>query len=174
MKYSVGDKVVHPHYGPGRIINIEHRELLQEADDYYVIELTATGSTLYVPVHKMPELEVRPVMSRAKLALVLKTLKDVPTRLSKDFKKRQEKIRKKMATGRPVKLAEAVRDLTSRGELSHLTKVDGDLLEEARELLAVEMAMVTDSEILDAQEEIDAALEDALETLEDVSKNGSD
>ncbi|HSR33941.1 MAG TPA: CarD family transcriptional regulator [Anaerolineae bacterium] len=39
MQFSVGDKVVHPYHGPGRITSVERRELLAGAKRYYVIEM---------------------------------------------------------------------------------------------------------------------------------------
>ena len=38
MKFSVGDKVVHPHRGPGRIVDVERKEFVKEEKRYYVIE----------------------------------------------------------------------------------------------------------------------------------------
>jgi RNA polymerase-interacting CarD/CdnL/TRCF family regulator len=46
MQYSVGDKVVHPHHGPGRIARVEQRELLDGIKRYYVIEIQDQGPSL--------------------------------------------------------------------------------------------------------------------------------
>jgi CarD family transcriptional regulator len=157
-KFSVGDKVMHPQYGPGQITGVEHRELVEGFEHYYVIELLIAGSTLFVPMRNMEELGVRPVMSQARLARVFETLRDMPRRLSKDFKVRQPRIRKKLATARPIKLAEVVRDLTGRNRRSYLTKVDRALLDRGRELLAAEVAVVSGTKVIYAHQEMDAAL----------------
>jgi CarD family transcriptional regulator len=159
MQFSVGEKVVHPHYGPGQIVGVEHRELVEGFEHYYVIESLIDESTLFIPVRKTDELGLRPVMSQAKLARVLTTLQEAPRRLSKDFKVRQERIREKLATARPAKVAEAVRDLTSRRKRSYLTKVDKRLLSQARELLAAEMAVVNGIDVIYAHQTIDRALD---------------
>lgn len=170
MQFSVGDKLMHPQYGPGEITAMENRELMEGFKHYYVIELIMDGSTLYVPMRKMDELGMRPVMSRVKLAQVLATLRSMPRRLSKDFKERQGRIREKLASARPIKLAEAVRDLTGRRRRSRLTKVDKALLNRGRELLAAEMAMVTGTDILYAHETIDAALGSVIARESDESR----
>jgi CarD family transcriptional regulator len=162
IMFSVGDKVMHPEYGAGQITGVEHRALMKELKHFYVIELLEPKSTLYIPTHKMDELGVRPVMSRAKLAQVLDTLRSMPRRLSQDFKERQERVREKIRAGRPIQAAEAVRDLTYRGQHNRLTKIDEALLNQGRELLATEMAMATDIKLLDAHQMIDAALEVAM------------
>jgi CarD family transcriptional regulator len=160
MTFSVGEQVVHPQYGPGRVVGVEHRELVEGFEHYYVIELFIDESTLFIPMCKMNELGVRSIMSQAKLRRVLKSLQEVPKRLSKDFKVRQERIREKLATARPNKVAEVVRDLTGRKRRSHLTKVDRRLLNRGRELLAAEIAAVNGVDLLYGLQTIDRALGD--------------
>jgi CarD family transcriptional regulator len=158
MEFSVGDKVMHPQYGPGIVTRMEHRELVRGFEHYFVVKMLMDESTLFIPVRQIEELGVRPVMSQAKLARVLMTLQEVPDRLSKDFKVRQARIREKLASARPTKLAEAVRDLTQRRRRKSLTKVDKRLLTRARELLASEMAAADDVDVLYAHQTIDRAL----------------
>jgi CarD family transcriptional regulator len=158
MNFMVGDKITHPQYGPGQITGIQDRELVEGYEHYYVVELFVDESILFIPMRKMDELGVRPVMSQAKLARVLNTLREVPQRLSKDFKVRQARIREKLATARPIKVAEAVRDLTGRRQRSYLTKVDKRLLKQSRELLAAEMAVLNGVDVMHAHQTIDAAL----------------
>jgi RNA polymerase-interacting CarD/CdnL/TRCF family regulator len=162
MQFSVGDKIVHPYYGAGRIVDLEQRRLVEGFEDYYVIELLVHGSTLYIPHCRMEELGVRLAMSQTKLGEVLDILCDMPRRLSRDFKKRQGRVREKLQTGCSVQIAEAVRDLACHKRRKRLTKKDQDLLNQGRELLAAEMAVATNTEMLDTQERIDAALEVAM------------
>lgn len=170
MQFSVGDKVMHPTFGAGEITGEENRELVQGFNHYFVIKVFASGATAYIPIHKMDELGVRPVMSRNKLAQVLQTLRGVPLQLSKDFKERQARIQEKIQTGRPVPIAEAVRDLSCRRRHKKLTQKDEQLLNRGRELLEAEMMLVADLQVFDAQEAVNAALEVALEKAFDESE----
>jgi RNA polymerase-interacting CarD/CdnL/TRCF family regulator len=97
-------------------------------------------------------------MSRAKLARVMDALRDRPHPLSEDFKERELRIRETLESGRPVRIAEAVRDLTWLKQHGRLTRADTDLLARGRELLAAEIALATGTDILDANRSIDAAL----------------
>jgi CarD family transcriptional regulator len=166
MRFTVGDQVVHPQHGPGTIVQVQHRELVEGFEHYYVIESLANGAVWYVPVRKVEEIGVRPVMSEDKLARVLSTLRGAPTRLAKDFKTRQQRIREKLSTARPITIAEAVRDLTYRRRQKYLTKVDQRLLDRGRNLLASEMAAVSGTEILDAEAAMDAALKSGITSQE--------
>jgi CarD family transcriptional regulator len=162
MQFSIGDKVIHPKFGAGEITGEEHRELVQGFSHYFVIKILATQGTAYVPVDKMIELGVRPVMSEAKLALVLDTLRSVPRWLSKDFKERQKLIQETLETGFPIAIAEAIRDLTCHGQSKHLTGKDQELLRWGRGLLANEMAVVSNTQVFDAEVAISAALKVAM------------
>ena len=163
MEFSVGDKVMYPSRGAGRIIDVEHQELVDGFEHYYVIEIPNGRLTVSVPMRKMDDLGVRPVMSRAKLARVLDLLSSMPRRLSGDFKERQKRIQEKLRTGRAIQVAEVVRDLAWRERLAYLTKRDTDLLTQGREFLAAEIAMATDTEVTDVNETIDATLVVAME-----------
>lgn len=162
MQFAIGDKVMHPRFGAGEIIGEEHRELVEGFAHYFVINVLTSGATAYVPVGKMQELGVRPVMSRTKLAQVLRTLRGMPRVLSKDYKQRQARIQEMLGTGRPVPVAEVVRDLAWRRKHKNLTQKDEALLARGMDLLASEMAAATDTQILDAREAIDVTLRGAM------------
>lgn len=163
MKLAVGDSVVYPKHGVGQITAIEHQELVAGFEDYYVIEMPHKRLTLRIPMGKMDELGVRPVMRPTKLAGVLDTLRSVPTPLPSDNKKRQGQLRQKLGRGYPLQIAEAIRDLTWHKELEHLTKADSELLAWGQELLTAELAVVTNTEMTEARNTINAALFAAIE-----------
>jgi CarD family transcriptional regulator len=158
MSYAIGDKVVYPHRGAGTVTGVEHAELVGGFDRYYVIDIPASRLTVRVPVNKVDDLGVRPVASQRRLVHVLDLLGEAPAELPDDYKQRQLAVREKMDTGRAAPLAEVVRDLLWREEQAHLTRVDRRLLDEARELLAAEVALITDQDMPEAHEAIDTAL----------------
>jgi len=158
MEFSVGDKVMYPNRGAGTIVGVEHQELVDGFEHYYVIKIHSKRLTLRIPMRMMEELRVRPVISQDKLARVWETLKSTPHRLSEDFRERQEEIREKLRSGQPLKIAEAIRDLTWHEHYAYLTKADSELLAQGRELLADEMALVLNKEIAETERMIDAAL----------------
>lgn len=163
MEFSVGDKVIHPQFGAGQITGEEHREPVNGFKHYFVIRVLGTGATAYVPIRNMDELGVRLVMSWDKLVQVLFTLRSVPSALSNDYKERQALVQEKMGRRLPVAMAETVRDLTWRKECNHLTQKDQALLKRARELLATEMALATDADVMDTHKTIDGTLKTAVE-----------
>jgi CarD family transcriptional regulator len=162
MQFEIGDKIMHPKFGAGRITGEEQRELVDGFKHYYVIDVLGSGATAYVPKRKMDELGVRPVMSPTKLGEVIEILGGEANELSSDYKERQALVEEKLGTRRPVSVAEAVRDLTWHRKRKRLTQKDETLLNRGRELLAGEMALVTDIQVYDVQETIDSVLTVAL------------
>lgn len=158
MQFTVGDRVVVPKRGFGQIIGLEQLDVVEGFERYYVIEIPDQALIVHIPVRKMDELGVRPVMSSDKLACVLDTLRATPSPLSEDHKQRQAGIREKLETGGPIRIAETLRDLTWRERRERLTQTDNDLLSKGREFLAAEIALVNDTEIADAKRAIDSAL----------------
>ncbi len=162
MAFSIGDKVMHPKFGAGQITGEEHRELVGGFKHYYVINVLDRRATAYVPVSKMDELGVRLVMSLGNVTRVLSILRSVPSALSNDNKARQARLQEQLETRLPIPVAEAVRDLTWRRKLTHLTPKDTALLNHGRDLLANEMAWATDADVMEVHRMIDGTLKTAL------------
>jgi CarD family transcriptional regulator len=158
MQFSVGDKVVHPYHGPGQITGVDYIEFLAGKKRYYVIEITATELTVYLPRSKVDDVGVRPAMARATVRRVLSKLKSRPQRLSADYKQRQEEVWERLRTGHVMQLVEVVRDLTWHEKRDHLTKRDSEFLRQATHRLAAEMALVSGAEISDMERIIDETL----------------
>ena len=158
VRLSVGDNVVVPKRGIGQITGLESLDLVEGFERYYVIEIPYDGLTVRIPVRKAAELGIRLVMSRAKLAHVLKELGSCPRPLSKDYRKRQNWVRERLATGAPIRIARIVRDLTWHERRAHLTQSDTDLLARGRDFLSAEIAVVTGTEMVDARQTINDAL----------------
>lgn len=162
MQFSVGDKVVHPKLGPGRITGVVSREGVGGATSYYIIDMGGQHLTVHVPVLRAEELGLRPAMSLSMLPQVLSTLRSSPCQLPDDPKQRQEQIGVSMRGGQVLPLAGLVRDLTWYGERAHLTKKDSDLLKQGQARLAAEMALASEASASDSTRLIGSTMAAAL------------
>lgn len=158
MQFSVGDKVVHPGIGAGKVVGTKHQELGGGVKHYYVIDIPGRNSTIYVPVLKAEELGVRPAMSRRKVSRVFDTLASAAQPLPRDRGERQEQIEKRLKGDQSISVAEAVRDLAALERAAPLTSNDKELLARGRGFLAGEIALVTEALEGDVNELISAAL----------------
>ena len=60
--YEVGDKVVYPHHGAGRIMKIEEKEVLGELRSYLTIQILHNDMTVMVPVENADRAGLRRVV----------------------------------------------------------------------------------------------------------------
>jgi CarD family transcriptional regulator len=172
IEFSVNDYVVHPQNGTGQITGTEQLTLVEGFEHYYVIEFEEKSLIVRVPVRKMEELGVRPVMAPSRLKRILATLRDTPRQLSDNFKTRQARIAEKLKSGRPLKIAEVIRDLTWHKRQKHLSIADTRLLERGRALLSTEIAIVADTELAEAQRTITDALTGDMTDNTEIHKAG--
>ncbi|MBN1659635.1 MAG: hypothetical protein JXA93_14610 [Anaerolineae bacterium] len=164
MQFTIGDKVVHRLHGPGRVADIERREILDGTKRYYVIDIPSQGLTLHIPLDRPGDTSMRPAMSRASLARALSVLSGKPHQLPEDYRARQDRISAQLKTGRVIHLVRAVRDLTWHRHRAHLTKTDSDYLKQGRNLLAAEMALVSGDDVSEASRLIEEAMTVAIQT----------
>jgi CarD family transcriptional regulator len=167
MQFSVGDKVVHPRYGPGAIAGIERKELMDGPKHYYIIDMPGQGLTVQIPVGRADEAGMRLAMSHSRLSQVLIILQRRPHLLPEDYRQRQERIEGQLKTGLASQLAMAVRDLSWHRKLAHLTKTDTDNLRRGSDLLAAEMALVSGDAVSAASKLIATTMIDAMESVLD-------
>lgn len=159
MELSIGQPVVHPTHGAGHIVEVLEQELVAGFKRYLVIEFLSQRLVMRVPQGKAEALGIRQVMSAQRVDRVLQALSAEPTgQLPEDFKERRGTLDEILRTGRPVKIAEAVRELTWRHREGHLTKADSRYLEQARSLLMGEMSLATPWSMDEAAAQIDRAL----------------
>ncbi len=167
MQFTVGDKVVHPHHGPGEITDVRRREFLDGKKLYYEIQIPTQDLSVYLPRATMEEIGVRPAMPRARLPRVLARLMSQPRRLPPDFKERQEEVWERLRTGRVMQLAGVVRDLAWQEKRDHLTKRDTDYLAQGKHRLAAEMALVSGQKVSEMQQAIEDTLAAAMSATEE-------
>jgi CarD family transcriptional regulator len=156
--YSVGDKVVHPGYGPGIITGVERRQVVGDPKDYYVIQMLAEGGTLMTPVARADELGLRRALDRQALDHLLELMHTPPATLSSDFRERQANIEERLKGADLEAAVEVMRDLVWHDEVHRLTERDSKLLQRAEVLLAGEMALIEDIDIDQARSRLQARM----------------
>jgi CarD family transcriptional regulator len=163
VRLAVGDVVVYPAYGVGRVAAREKRVVLGAAQEILVLEL-ADGLSVTLPVERGREL-LRPLLSQAGLRRVQETLREDHT-LSEDvWLKRRKDTQVKLAGGDPLRLAEVVRDCARRERRmkakhtgSRLSPSERDLYLRARRLLSGEIGQARGLEPLEADSWIEEQL----------------
>jgi RNA polymerase-interacting CarD/CdnL/TRCF family regulator len=166
--FHVGDPVIHPDYGPGKVINIEQVSCLGAEKRYYEIELFDQADTrVWVSVPGAKDAGLRPPVPQARLQQMWRALSAHPEPLPTDHKERYAQISPKLHSGDPIQLAEALRDLAwRRWQEGKLTKRGKDLYEHAIKKLAGELAIIQDKGTQAAQSQISQRLRASQSTLQ--------
>jgi CarD family transcriptional regulator len=160
IKYKVGDKVVYPHHGAGKVLKKEKKERLGEAREYLTIKILHNDMTVMVPSDSAGRAGLRRVIGEAEVERVLAVLRDDMSQMPKNWNRRFKHNRDKMKTGDVFELAEVVRNLAIRDFQKGLSTGEKQMFTRAKKILASELMYALDMEEDAAEEYLDDLLEE--------------
>jgi CarD family transcriptional regulator len=155
--FHVGETVVHPVYGAGKIREIKELSSLgDEGKRYYSIQLIGDpDTTVMVPLEREAEVGLREPIPEAELSSVRRVLRAAPKKLPSDYKTRCKVLDEKLREGDLEQIAEVVRDLAARREMErHLTVRGKRLYQEGMRRLVSEIAGAEGSDFPTAESDI--------------------
>ena len=139
MQFRVGDQVVHPVYGVGRVKTLTQQRFAGEkARKYY--EVMAGGLTVWVPIDEEGSTVLRGVAPKDSLDECRRLLKGRPLHFSKDRQVRQLEIASRLEGRLLPALCEIVRDLRADGLRKPLGAGEQALLKKCFKALCDEWA----------------------------------
>lgn len=143
MKYSIGDKVVHPFHGAGIITSIEEKECLGQINLYYMLTLAHSKLELNIPVESADSIGLRPVMEPARVQEVYDRLY-VPCQTSTlNWNKKHRENLDKLRTGNILEAADVYKYLRIREQTRSLSTGEKKLLTNSRNAIFSEIMLST-------------------------------
>jgi len=139
--YKVGDHIVYPVHGVGRIDAIEEKEVLKEKNDYYLITIIASNMKVMIPVKNADIIGIRAIISEEEVRNVLDILEKDENTSVDDWKLRYQNNMDKVKSGSIQQVSEVARDLYRRGQIKELSIMERKLYESAYQLLTNEIAL---------------------------------
>jgi CarD family transcriptional regulator len=115
LEFEIGDYVVYPTHGVGRVMGIEQQTISEMDVELIVIKFEKDRMTLRVPVAKAQNSGLRRLSSRKLMDTALTTLRGRSRVKRTMWSRRAQEYEAKINSGDPVSIAEVVRDL-HRGE----------------------------------------------------------
>ena len=140
--FLVGDKVVYPMHGAGVIEAIEQRTILGEVREYYVLRMPIGEMQVLVPVHSLRDAGLRPIVGRDVADRVFALMAEDATQEQGNWNRRYRSNLEKLKSGDIFELAAVVRNMTRRDQEKGLSTTEKEMLENARQLLVSELALV--------------------------------
>lgn len=153
MMFQVGDTVIHPGYGAGRVVKIGKLHCLGSNKLYYSIELSDDSKTnVWISVQDAKAKGVRPPTPKSQLDQIWCVLRAGPEALSTDHEERYGSLQEKLCGGDIFRIAEAVRDLYWKNQrVRRLTITGSELYSRALMLLTSEVAVMQGCEFTAAK-----------------------
>ena len=156
--FTVGDYVVYPKHGVGRVIELQNEEIAGMQLELYVLRFEKERMTLRVPTNKVEAIGMRKLSSDKTLKEAMETLKGKPKVKRTMWSRRAQEYEAKINSGDLVSISEVVRDLFRAEDQPEQSYSERQIFEAAASRLARELA---------AMEAIDepAAMEKILDIL---------
>jgi CarD family transcriptional regulator len=163
INYKVGDKVVYPHHGAGKVLKKEKKEILGDRREYLTIKILHNDMTVMVPSESAGRAGLRRVIGEEEVERVLTVLRGDMSVMPKNWNRRFKHNRDKMKTGDVYELAEVVRNLGIRDFEKGLSTGEKQMFTRAKKILASELMYALDMEEKEAEEYLDGLLESTNE-----------
>ncbi len=142
--FAVGDYIVYPKHGVGRITELETQEIAGLSLELYVIRFEKERMTLRVPTNKAEASGMRRLSSDATLKEAFTTLKGKARIKRTMWSRRAQEYEAKINSGDLVSIAEVVRDLHRGADQPEQSYSERQIYESALGRLARELAAVED------------------------------
>ena len=163
LSYEVGDKVVYPHHGAGKIVKKELKEILGQRREYLTIQILYNDMTVMVPCENAEAAGLRKVIGEETVDEVLAVLRDDGTQMPKNWNRRFKHNRDKIKTGDILELAEVVRNLALREHEKGLSTGEKQMFTRAKKILASELMYALDKDEEGAEQYLDELLAESAE-----------
>ena len=111
LSFDVGDYVVYPKHGVGRVIELQSTDIAGMQLELYVLRFEKEKMTLRVPTNKAESVGMRKLSSDKTMQEALATLKGKPKVKRTMWSRRAQEYEAKINSGDLVSIAEVVRDL---------------------------------------------------------------
>ncbi len=159
MEFKVGQDIVYPEYGLGKILEIKHRKVGRRRIKGVVIKFPAMHMKVWVPEDRLRETKVRKPISRYMVKKVYKVLRSrARFRLGTKAKERAQGYKDKILSGDPVELAETVRDLVRLSIKKSLNVREAEIANAALRTLVGEISLATGKDYETVKEEVESIL----------------
>jgi CarD family transcriptional regulator len=139
IEFEVGDSVVYPHHGAGKVMRKEKKETLGESREYLTIKILHNDMTVMVPTENAALAGLRRVIDEETVKKVLAVLQDECSEMPKNWNRRFKHNRDKIKTGDIYELAEVVRNLAIRESQKGLSTGEKQMFTRAKKILASEL-----------------------------------
>jgi CarD family transcriptional regulator len=140
--YKIGDKIVYPMHGAGIIEAIEEREIFDEINTYYIMQIVSEGLQILIPVDKVDEIGVRTIVGKDDIFNMLESMNAPMDDMEKNWNRRYREHLDHLKTGDIFEVAKVVKNLILLDRKKGLSTGEKKMLNSARNFLVSEMILI--------------------------------
>ena len=156
--FNVGDKIVYPMHGAGRIDAIEEKNILGENQSYYILKMPGEVKVM-VPIDKAEQIGVRNIIDKEEAGKVMAVLEENETAMSDKWNNRYRDNMDKMKSGDIYEVADVVRNLSFKQKEKGLSTGEKKMLSNAKQILVSELVLAEQA----SQDEIENLVNNKIE-----------
>ena len=168
--FKIGDKIVYPMHGAGTIDSIEEKEILGEKRQYFVMRMPIGDMKAMVPVGNLEEVGVREIISLEEMKGIIDILEGDRSKMPQNWNRRYRANMDKIKSGDIYEIAAVVRNLMLLDGEKGLSTGERKMLNDAKQMLVSEMALVCEYSVEEAEEALVEAVNTGLEQ-EEIERN---
>jgi CarD family transcriptional regulator len=146
LSFDVGDYVVYPKHGVGRVIELQKEQIAGMELELYVLRFEKERMTLRVPTNKAEGVGMRKLSSNKTLEEAVETLKGKPKVKRTMWSRRAQEYEAKINSGDLVSIAEVTRDLFRADDQPEQSYSERQIFEAASSRLARELAAMEETD----------------------------
>ena len=157
--FNVGDYIVYPMHGAGRINSIEEKDILGEKQAYYILKMPGEVKVM-VPIDKAEQVGVRNIIDKSSADKVFNLLSQDETEMDKNWNKRYRDNMDKLKSGDIYEIADVVRNLSFKQKEKGLSTGEKKMLNNAKQILVSELVLAEHS----SKDEVEQLIENKINT----------
>ncbi|HZW99414.1 MAG TPA: CarD family transcriptional regulator [Trueperaceae bacterium] len=158
MTFKVGDHVVYPSQGAGVVQEKTTRVVLGESHEYLKVVFIRGDMEVLVPLKKGEEVGLRHTVESDEIGRLLEAIRSADLTLPNQWPPRFRAEQEILSTGSAYDLARLIGVLAKRDVEKGLAATEREVLENAKTMLASELAVVQDVALDEAERQLNEAI----------------
>lgn len=166
MKYSIGDKVVHPMHGAGIIKDIKELDVSGKKVLYYELSFGGGNMITNIPVQNADRIGIREIIGPEEARKVIESFCKYEVTIDRNWNKRQRENILKIKSGDIYVVLGVLKELMCREHTKGLSTSERKTMNAARQIVISEIVMSGYADL----ESVEEILGDSVELQLDLMK----
>ncbi len=156
--FSIGDFVVHPMHGAGKIEDIVEEKIAGVRKEFYVFSMPAGGLVLKIPTGGAGSAGIRSVISQGEADRLMEAIPDLAVESNANWNKRYQENLSRMKSGDLYEVARVVKALVHREQKRGLSTGERKMLYNAKQIMISEIVLAQKSDYDDVESRLMRAM----------------